>query len=316
MQTFEVGYDPRNGIAPNSANIIAESAAYIELVTIDQLANDPTGVLENNLQIIIDTPPELSLIQELQFNAPLEQANWGAGIEITNFDEDTFAVRSADINLDISEVKTDEDAFGLSQINEQSLASASDEYTNDGLWSANESRYTTQRTQFNSSEIGLEISMAVKASGPSGGNPLRSNSATLLIVDESSNNGGLIEMTPENIANQPDDKITVIAQNIGNQRTSNNVTEINRSQMTPVSPAPIGSELPSAAPSSGNAFQASRMPNANDTPAASPRPSNNTPSRGQGRRSSQNANVGLGATTTAIPRTTTTNVGGGGYGGY
>lgn len=265
LTTFEVtrtGYDPRNGIAPSSANIIAESAAYIELVNASQLTNDQTGVLQNNLQIVLDTPPELSLIQELEFDAPLEQANWGAGIEITNFDEDTFAVRPADINLDISDIKVDEDTFGLSQTNEQSLASVSDEYTNDGAWSANESRYADQRKQFNSSEIGFEISMAVKASSPSGGNPMRSNSAMLLIVDESSNNGGLIEMTPENIANQPDDKITVVAQNIGNQRTSNNVTEINRSQMTPSTPTSSRGEIPEAGSSPRGVPSSARTPNA------------------------------------------------------
>tara|TARA_Y100001937_G_scaffold72861_1_gene99120 strand:- start:8035 stop:11193 length:3159 start_codon:yes stop_codon:yes gene_type:complete len=245
-------------LEPSSANVIAQAASYTEIATIEQLQEDTTGVLENNLNIMLDTPPELSLAQNVEFNEPLTQATWQAGVVINNFDQDTFVVSTADLNLDISTQKTDEDTFGLSQTNEQSLIVSSDEYTHDQAWLENETKYKEQVNQLVSSEIGKNVAQAVSNTSPSRASFAQSTSATLLILDESSNNGGLVEMTPENIANQPGENITVVAQNPGNQRASNNVTELNRSELAPIS---TDNQLPPDAPTSRGVTSSPQPPN-------------------------------------------------------
>jgi len=217
---------------PTSANVIAEMASYTEIATVEQLEQDTAGVLTNNLNIMLDTPPELSLAQNVEFKGPLSQAVWKAGIVITNFDEDTFAVSPADINLDISDQKLDEDTFGLSQTNEQSLAASSDEYTNNRTWSENEKKNKAQSQRLVSSRVGIDVAIAVSNSSLTGGNPIQSNSAELLIMDESSANGGLIPATEENISLQPEGDIVFVAQNSGKSRTSNNVVQVKQETAT------------------------------------------------------------------------------------
>ncbi len=292
---------------PSSANVIAEMASYTEVATIFQLEQDATGVLENNLTIMLDTPPELSLAQNVEFNEPLTQATWQAGIVINNFDQDTFAISTADLNMNISTQKVDEDTFGLSQTNEQSLAATSDEYTNDQTWLENETIQGQQTKDLVSSAVGIDVAQAVSNSNSSGETIAQSNSGTLFILDESSNNGGLVEMTPENVASQPGENITVVVQNSGNQRASNNVTEINKSELAPTS---TGNQISGAAAASGNAFQATRVPNANDVPGAGSRPPRAGRNRDRGRRSSQNAQVNANATATVGQNSISTIVGG------
>ncbi len=195
-----------------------------------------SDIIRNNLNTMLRTPPEDSLIEiEDIANGALGPKNINLpGLQILNFDEDTFVCAPADINLDIS-IGGGFGNSGIGVTTERSLVLSSDEHSTPGTWLEAEIAWKEGSNDLMNSPAGIEVGFAVSETFGTGNSmdPFADNGAGLMLLDETTSNGGLIEVSSENIAMQPGDTVVLVANNTGAARTTNNVVEVTKTAALP-----------------------------------------------------------------------------------